>query len=501
VKPAAEFRPTGEQLAIMDAAAAGENLVVEAGAGCGKTKTAKESAQRMRGRGRYLTFNRAAAEEAKRSFPPHVKCSTIHSLAWPAAIPYAERGRVPLARNGRFVSPPRQPGAAVAEILRIVDPVDLGEALIKPAHIGRLAVETLDRWCRGIDRTIDARHVPKVPGLSREAGAGLASIVVRHARRAWKDVVDLDGSLNVKHDYYLRMWWDGGPHLPVDFILVDEAQDSNPLAAAIVQQQRHAQLVGIGDSCQQLYGWRGAENALASWPADRRLYLTQSWRFGRAVADEGNKWLELLDTVLRLKGAPGQRSRVEAVAAPDAVLCRTNAGAMAEVMTALAAGKRPALAGGAGPVADFAEAAMRLQAGKSTSHPDLFAFPSWEAVEEYVDEEEGGADLRVLVQLVNEYTPEGLLAAAKQLWDPKRADVLISTAHRAKGLEWRKVRIGEDFKSPGRDAEGNPRPVAREFAMLAYVAVTRARGTLDRGGLAWVDEWVEAQRAGTLVRA
>ena len=35
--------------------------------------------------------------------------------------------------------------------------------------------------------------------------------------------------------------------------------------------------------------------------------------------------------------------------------------------------------------------------------------------------------------------------------------------------------------------------IPRADAMLAYVAVTRARGLLDRGGLAWIDHYCSGE--------
>jgi len=67
---------------------------------------------------------------------------------------------------------------------------------------------------------------------------------------------------------------------------------------------------------------------------------------------------------------------------------------------------------------------------------------------------------------------------------------MVSTVHRAKGLEWDNVQVAGDFK-PVRAAD----PVARADAMLAYVAVTRARTGLDQTGLAWIDNHAPATRA------
>src|SRR5690606_13167694 len=73
--------------------------------------------------------------------------------------------------------------------------------------------------------------------------------------------------------------------------------------------------------------------------------------------------------------------------------------------------------------------------------------------------------------------------------EPLSLDVIVSTAHKAKGLEWDRVRIGDDFKGPKQDTETGelvmPDP---EELRLAYVAVTRARRELDPGALAYVFE-------------
>lgn len=114
-------------------------------------------------------------------------------------------------------------------------------------------------------------------------------------------------------------------------------------------------------------------------------------------------------------------------------------------------------------------------------------------MQEYVRHDEAGADLASLVRLVDEHGADALIDAAKRLVaDEKYADVVISTAHKAKGREWASVRIADDFRRPKADDSGRPGRVPKGEVRLAYVAVTRAMQTLDRGGL----EWIDAQLAG-----
>lgn len=80
----------------------------------------------------------------------------------------------------------------------------------------------------------------------------------------------------------------------------------------------------------------------------------------------------------------------------------------------------------------------------------------------------------------------------------ENVDVVITTVHQAKGLEWPKVRIGNDFFGP-RKPKGSDENDETDWIMpsavelnLAYVAVTRAESELDPGALEWIDRWVPA---------
>lgn len=475
--PVGGLTPTPEQQAIIDACVSGDNAVITAGAGTGKTSTLRMAATLMRGRGLYLAFNRTIAGDARKAFPKTVQCSTAHSLAF-RAVGHAYKPRL----DG-----PRLPARDVAARLGIDTGLALGaDLLIDPTHLARLTMETVDRYCRTADDQIGAQHAPAVNGVEGSAHDFLAARLAEYAVTAWADLRDVDGKLRFQHDHYLKMWALTRPALPADFVLFDEAQDADPLIASVVQAQS-CQLIAVGDECQAIYGWRGAVDAIGSWPAKHRLALTQSWRFGQAIADEANKWLTQLGAGLRLTGNPHLRSTVGPLDQPKAILCRTNAEALRQAMIALDAGAKPGLVGGATAIRKMAEAALSLQNGKGTDHPELFTFKSWGEVQAY-SREEAGRDLAVFVRLVDEHGPEDLINAAYRLADERYAPLVISTAHKAKGREWDTVTVADDFREPPRDADGYRKPLRRDEAMLAYVSVTRAKQRLDRGSLAWVDD-------------
>lgn len=473
------YPPTGEQQTAIDAFTTGNDLRIQAGAGTGKTSTLKFLAAAKPGQqGVYVAYNSAIKNEAKRSFPRTVRCTTSHGLAFSTVgVRYKHR-----------LGGARVPAYKAAEILGIVERIRPGvRPPLAPPQVASLVMATVKRFTYSADRKIVERHVPKPTGYSFDDRAELAAELLPFAERAWQDLTHPGGRLKFEHDHYLKMWALHGPKIEGDYLMLDEAQDANPLVTALVLDQAHMQRVAVGDSCQQLYAWRGAEDALSHLPG-RELALSQSFRFGPAIASEANRWLGLLDAPLRLSGYDKIQSRTGSLHRPDAILCRTNAGCMAAAMSLMNTGVRVAIVGGGGAILAMAYAAIELKAGGTTSHPELVAFDSWEQVCEYAEHDVDGADLKPLVDLIEEHGPDKLIRAVKSLSDESSAQVTVSTAHKAKGREWSTVRIGSDFYPPKPDPETGQRLVSKPLAMLAYVAVTRAREVLDCESLAWVSE-------------
>lgn len=473
------FTPTPEQQAAVDAFTTGDNMVMEAGAGTGKTSALRLLAESTDRCGLYLAFNRSTADEAEASFPRNTTCRNIHRMSWAAVV----RGTFRQQR----MSGARQTSRDVAGILGLAGATRINtDTVLAPGQIARLVMETVAKFCHSADYDINLWHAAHQTGVdSPEDRARLAAVLVPLARKAWEDLNHAGGRLKYTGDHHLKAWQLTDPVLDYDFILLDEAQDSDPVTVAIVAAQ-DAQLVPVGDRSQAIYGWRHAVDAMDSFDARHHMRLTRSFRFGPRIADEANKWLDLLDAGLRLTGTPALGSRVERCEAPDAVLCRTNAQAVVEVMEAIVADRAVAFAGGGKQIRELAECAKSLKQSGWTWHPELAAFRSWGQVQSYVEDDHGGQDLKAFVGLIDTYGPDSIIEAVDACTDERRADVVVSTAHKGKGREWDRVRIADDFPPPREDRLGRTVLDPAE-GMLAYVAVTRARRVLDREGLEWVD--------------
>lgn len=478
------FAPTHEQQAAIDAFATGGNVAIHAAAGSGKTSSLRFIADAMPGRrGLYLAFNRSVADDARRRFAgTNVASSTVHALA------YRDFGAPNRHRlDQKFLFWPQK-----AARLGAPNRFPVADTFLTKQTLVRLAEETVKQFCRVMDREItpELAVLPERVRLSDGEEHALRAVVTEMAQTYWADWMSPDGQIAWQHDTYLKRFALSQPQLDYDYLLVDEAQDLEPLTRGVLALQG-AQMVAVGDPNQAIYSWRGAENALNDF-GGQRVNLTTSFRFGDAIAEEANLWLDALGSDIRVQGLPGKDSSVwVSKREPEAVLTRSNGGAISEVLASQSKGLTVGVAGErkVKELTSLAQAALDLQEKGRTSHRELDVFVSWRDVVNYVQDERGDTDLSALVKVVEEYTAETVLRALERTVPPARAQQVISTAHIAKGLEWFHVRIADDFHEPAVDkTTGERKPMEAEEARLAYVAVTRAMRHLDPGGLSFIHD-------------
>lgn len=481
--------PTPEQDNAITVFTTGRHLVLQAGAGSGKTSTLEMLAQRTRRRGRYIAFNKSIVTEAKRRFPRTVACCTGHSLAF-RAVGHLFQARL----NG-----PRIPGAQLANRIGIRTEERIGDRTISPGALCFTAQDTVKRYCFSADPELGRDHVPWARGISEQHHHDqLVDLVLPLAQRMWRDLQNPErGRIRFTPDHFMKMWALTEPRIKSDYLMLDEAQDTNPVLEKVINaQRRHAQLVLVGDSAQAIYGWRGAQDVMTDFDGTT-LPLSRSFRFGDAIAAEANRWLTLAGQPLRITGTPTITSSLTPLAQSTAILCRTNGGAIAEILHLLADGHRVAFNGRADHLHQLTDAARALKDGRRTDQRDLRLFTTWGEVQDYVEHDPDGRDLHPFVDVIDEHGVDTITHALARLTHETRADTIVSTAHRFKGREWSSVRIADDFPEPadatdgdtkdsGNRAEPEPGPVDPAEARLAYVAVTRAQHQLDLGGLSWI---------------
>lgn len=519
---APKFPPTAEQRAILRAVKTGRNVVIQAGAGAGKTSTLELIADAHHKPILVIVFNKTAQLDVASRMPGHVEARTFDSLGFAGA----PKGMVDKFR-AQHDAPWGSPLAPVRKLTEIgaylhldTDPIEVDieitavidgktvtrieKGALTPARAASVALRTVERWCTTADPEIGVQHV-------REESPQVAAAILPVARKVWDDILSPKGRIRVTNSHLTKMWAltqpdltqpGAGPRKPPAMILVDEAQDTAPVVEAVLMAQT-VQTVAVGDSAQAIYGWRGAQDFLAhiDVPDDMRLPLTQSWRFGPEIAGVGNAFLDRLHNPFLIEGAgkPGRVLTPDTMHRPDAVLCRTNAGVLAEIQDLLASQARVAVPKGVKTDLDLLAKTVRwLQGGPTPSrvHDDLGGFGTWDEVVKAIGQGEADPKVDRIVDLVTSLTVDGLeqlIDEIREIGDPgirseREGWTVVTTAHKAKGLQWPRVRIGCDFPAPRRTASGDWWEPGPEELKLAYVAVTRAQTELDPGSLAWALE-------------
>lgn len=453
-------RQTEEQQIIIDAPLDGTTRVI-AYAGTGKTSTLIEFAKRHPGkRGLYIAFNKAIQEEGARRFPKSVQCKTSHALAY-RAFGYKYKHKM-------------------AGDLRLTDVINL-LGLSYDYDFALLVKNTVLGFC-----TSDLATFPETAIAPDHTPKGLPSKLAYAAQQAyklWLMMTDPNTAAPMIHDGYLKLFQLSGQAIDCDYILFDEAQDANPVTTALVKAQK-CPVILVGDKYQSIYAFRGADNALESFAANRTFYLTQSFRFGSQVAAVASELLRVFYNEQRTvigKGFDTQLGRL-GYELPYAALCRTNSEVFDRAAIAIRQNHTTAFVGGVKSYNfDKIEDAYRLSNDESYLVRDQFlkSMGNFSALEQYA-EDSGDLEAKRLVKVVlaHGHAIPGLVQSIynNSIPDINQAERVFSTAHKAKGLDIARVVMAEDF----RDLIENGQPIKDKKILdpqevnLTYVSVTRA---------------------------
>lgn len=443
----------------------GQQLVVGAFAGTGKTSTLVRYAQaNPQSRMLYLAYNRAIRDEAERKFPFSVECKTSHQLAW---TNFGRHYQKRLRGN-----------------LRITDVARLLNTRFWP--LAKTALTTLTNFLCSAEPEPGLMHLP-----AEEDRAGIdPGQMLGAAQVLWHEMQRTDGTFPVTHDTYLKLFQLSVPDLAKrwDTILFDEAQDANPVTSAIVLNQS-CRVILVGDRHQQIYRFRGADNALdapALAGADR-LWLTQSFRFGPAVARQANVLLREAGESRAVTGSDTDDEVLTRLPAEYAgnhytVLSRTVAGVIGAALSASLEEKRVYWVGGIGGYrTEELEDLFWFSADMPERMKTTVLSREYRDYDEYcrVARATSDAEMSQSVRLLDMYfpLPQKLAIMRRQaVTSEKDADVTVCTAHRSKGLEWPVVVLSDDFNDitdPLLSADERTDEIN-----LLYVASTRAMRTL-----------------------
>lgn len=486
--------PTDEQNKVCEMSKLHKMMKISAYAGAAKTSTLCMVADGLVVPSLMLTFNKSLAEEAKERFPSWVECRTTHSLAYQHfGAPMQKKLKRPVGAYKNVAGT----GTEIAKYFKTGDFIyqlkgEYDTRRLKAGGVGVAIKETVAKFEQSADNEMSYKHVSVSPCdsmLLRDEAAmrSFKYLVLGAAQKLWALRIDLRSDVLATHDTYLKLYQLSKPDLSkYEILYLDECQDVNEVVLDIfLQQIGRCRLYAVGDGFQNIYSWRGAVNAMMQldWP---EASLSKSFRFGQAIGDLADiiladngviqtsvKGWEKLNTEVMPKYDVPQ----EVWNGPYTMLFRTNGALIFEAVELMERGKRVNLEIDVSDFTKLLDSAVELERGNlaKVKHESLIQFASWKEMQVEAEIVQGEL-LRVFNMVENKsvYKVLGVLGKHRNYDNP---DVILTTAHKAKGREWDVVILADDFPSPY-NKQGEWVGLQDMERNLLYVAVTRTKKLL-----------------------
>ena len=476
-----------EQIKIIESKG---DIKINAVAGSGKTTTIIEYAKSRPKETKilYLAFNKSVKTEAVNRFRDqglaNVSVETAHSLAYKHVV----------YKFGYSIKNQTYKTYEIAELMGLSIGGEKHAEFILANHVNKF----ISIFCNSEFKKV--QEINYLDFISDDKAQKFVSTyysIIEQQTRLILAKMDR-GEIDVTHDFYLKKFQLMGIQVPFDIILFDEGQDASPAMLDIFLNQKAVKVI-VGDSHQQIYAWRNAVNSLqkVNYP---NFVLSNSYRFNSEIA-------RLASSVLDWKAYLGKHVTVDIIGNGNhqkllskAIIGRSNLGLLLKAIDFITENpkvKKIYFEGNFNSYTYADEGAslhdvLNLQNGKKHLIKDslIGKMKNIEELEEYIDNTED-MQLSMMLEIVNEYGNEihELLQTIKRKHvenDEKHlAEMVFSTVHRSKGMEYDEVMLVNDFISQESiekqinnfDREYNAAKLSEDINLL-YVAITRTKNIL-----------------------
>ena len=467
------------------------NIKINAVAGSGKTTTMIEYAKTKPPKSKilYLAFNKSVKIEAEQKFSKHkltnVRIETAHSLAFRNIV---------AGSNYKIKLGDYKPYELV-QLLAMTGSSTNHELFIIANHILKMA----SLFCNS-----NAQKVSEIDYLKTVLDSK-ANAFVKHNFKTIEQFTRQflakmnHGEIEITHDFYLKKFQLSNPVLPFDYILFDEGQDASPAMLDVFLKQSNAIKVIVGDTHQQIYSWRYAVNSLEQVHF-KSFDLNNSFRFGSKIALLANEILFLKNKLKTFQSIEIIGLGTSNEKKSHAVIARTNLGLLMKAITFITDNRKIKHLYFEGNFNSYTYAdegaslydVLNLYNKKHFLIRDelLKTMHSVLELEDYIEKTED-KQLQMMLDIVKEYEDE-IPALLKQIKEKHvgdaekhKAEIIFSTVHRCKGMEYDVVELANDFTTEEKIDRQKKQPEfeqqkdrIEEEINLLYVAITRARSLL-----------------------
>jgi len=430
---------------------------------CGKTSTLEMfDRTAIPGPRLCLAFNKRIAEEVAKRLAPTTECRTFNSLGhriWSAAIA-PKLVLEPKKTQGLFketVTKLRKPDrdAAWEEYGEVCTAVNLAK--------GRGYIpQGANCWSRRLigEEFFDGLEDP----LSKNGKDMVNEILDASIGASYRGLIDFNDQL-----YMPTLFGGSFPRFPC--VMVDEAQDLSPINHEMLRKLcKSSRLVAVGDPFQSIYQFRGAmQDGMAIQRAAFQMHtkaLSISFRCPSAIVANA-RWRAPGFRALNHGGTVSSLKELacDGIADASAIICRNNAPLFALACRLLAAGRSCRVAGSdVGP--KLINLLRRLGDENLPRSAVLACIDTWESRK---GDSGSASDLAACMRIfanLGDTLRDAISYAEHVLRQDGR--VLLTTGHKAKGLEWDTVYFLDPWLIGKSEQELN----------LKYVVETRAKENL-----------------------
>lgn len=487
--PPTGIRWSSFQTAIFDVIEQGrESIVIEAGAGAAKTSSIVEAAKRLGidVSAVFVAFNKRVADELKKKLPSHISALTLNALGNRAWVAHnetrAELDSYKVSKLIRELADDSNPDfrAGVKRLVDLAKSVGLVPArAVQSFDLSPLVQDNYDNWADLIER------------YDIDFGSRAATTAIDLARKVLTKNIEIGAQIiDFNDQLYLPIIFNAA-FPKYDVVFVDELQDCSSINFEIIERCLFpkSRFIGVGDSAQSIYSWRGAAqdamaNARTRFNA-RSLSLPVCYRCPKEVVKLAQQFSPTLQAF-----AEAQQGKVtrdypwtpESFRPSDVILCRNNAPLVAMAFKLIRAKKACRVLGrdiGNGLVAlvkklralSVGDLKGKLDSYVSRETQKLHNEGKLDQITSLLDKAE---TLKIFIaELPSTDLPDTLIERVSALFvdDTPQGCVTLSSVHKAKGMEWPRVFI-LDVHLFGKYGD------TQEERNCHYVAITRAQSEL-----------------------
>jgi superfamily I DNA/RNA helicase len=479
---------TAEQDAIINSTG---DIKINAVAGSGKTTTIIEYAKARPATAKilYLAFNKSVKLEAIKKISAkglsNVTVETAHSLAYKNIV----------FQHQYKVRPQGYKTHEIAQLLGLQGNGEKHHEYVIANHINKF----ISLFCNSDKLKVrDINYLETINDAKANTFVKTFYQFIETQTRHLLAKMD-KGEIEITHDFYLKKFQLQNPVLVFDYILFDEGQDASAAMLDIFLKQAATKVI-VGDTHQQIYSWRYAVNSLEK-TSFTTFNLSHSFRFGANIAKLATQILFWKDAITETKLITIKGLGSNNDTKTKAVIGRTNLGLLLKAIEYVTEKKNIKQIYFEGNFNSYTYAdegaslydVLNLQNNKRTLIKDALikSMSSIKDLEEYIEKTED-AQLSMMLEIVKKYGNDiyDIIKKIKQKQvendDKEKADVVFSTVHRCKGMEYDAVHLVKDFiteekvKRQAQELEKDERKINKlnEEINLLYVAITRTKNTL-----------------------